>query len=179
MRGDQRLSSSAVLLSGPRDDEGLSSSVLLTGPIRMPRLIMANETPKHVDLSSVSLGAEGARMLAEALRRNTSIVSLDLSSNNLDAEGASVLAEALRSNTSIVSIDVSSNNVGSEGASALAVALKVFIAKEERRTTRTQKLTHAYTHHTHACTHATLTHTGHIHRTQCASSFLHLTTGLT
>ena len=53
------------------------------------------------NLSSVDIGAEGCKALAEALKANTSLQTLDLSSNSIGAEGGKALAEALQTNRSL------------------------------------------------------------------------------
>ena len=78
-----------------------------------------------MDLHSNSIGAEGAKSLAQALRVNSSVSSLDLNSNSIGAEGANSLAQALGVNTSLSSLDLSWNFIGDEGANSLVQALKV------------------------------------------------------
>ena len=65
-----------------------------------------------LNLSSNSIGAEGAQALAEALKTNGALTTLDLSS------------EALKTNVALTTLNLRKNSIGDEGALALAEALK-------------------------------------------------------
>jgi Ran GTPase-activating protein (RanGAP) involved in mRNA processing and transport len=78
-----------------------------------------------IDLEDNRIGAEGALMLADALKVNTSVTTIDIGHNTIGDEGASALADALIVNTSLTSIDLRKNEIGNEGAATLADALKV------------------------------------------------------
>ena len=54
-----------------------------------------------INLRWNSIGAEGAKYVAEALKVNTSLTEIDLGDNNIGAEGAKYVAEALKVNTSL------------------------------------------------------------------------------
>jgi hypothetical protein len=52
------------------------------------------ETELH--MSGAEIGAEGAVMLAPEIAGNRALTSLNLSSNGLEAEGAKIVAEAIK-----------------------------------------------------------------------------------
>ena len=63
-------------------------------------------------MGSSSVGDEGANLLAQALRVNTSLSSLDLSSNLIGDKVANSLPWSLRVNTSLFSLNVGSSYIG-------------------------------------------------------------------
>lgn len=74
---------------------------------------------------------QSARMLADALRVNTSLTALNLSSNYIGFEAALTLVDAdalfdaLRTNTSLIKLNLFSNSIGPKGGVALADALRI------------------------------------------------------
>jgi hypothetical protein len=58
-----------------------------------------------------AIGDEGASVLAEALKTNTSATSINLAANHIGAEGASALADALRVNMTVTHIDLKRNDI--------------------------------------------------------------------
>ena len=71
-----------------------------------------------------NIGVEGAKRLAEALEKNTTLNVLDLYDNNIGDKGATRIAEALEKNTSLKELYLGFNNIGDEGAKRLAEALE-------------------------------------------------------
>ena len=63
------------------------------------------------------------KLLAAALRTNTSLLALDLSESGLGAEGCTMLASALKLNSTLTMLDLARNNIGEEGATAIADVL--------------------------------------------------------
>ncbi|KAL0229540.1 hypothetical protein GEMRC1_014157 [Eukaryota sp. GEM-RC1] len=102
-------------------DVELRESVFLL----LTEALKTNTTVTGVDLTEISIGAEGARTLAEALKVNTSVTSINLSVNSIRDEGARALAEVLKVNTSVTIVNLGGNSIGDEGARALADALTV------------------------------------------------------
>ena len=77
-----------------------------------------------------SLGAEDAKLLADALRVNGSMTSLDISNNQMGDEGVKPICEALKQNTTLKVLDLNARNVsggeiGPQGAKYLADMLGV------------------------------------------------------
>ena len=87
---------------------------------RLENVLDKLNTIKIIDLYDAWIGDEGAIILAEALKYNTSITSIDLASTRMCDEGLIALSEALRINKTIQSINLISNEIGNEGAIALA-----------------------------------------------------------
>ena len=79
----------------------------------------------EVDLGDKCLGDEESKQVAQALMDpNTRAQHLRLSNNNIGVEGARALAEALKRNSTLQKLYLDNNNIGVEGATALAEALK-------------------------------------------------------
>jgi hypothetical protein len=64
-----------------------------------------------INLSLNEIGVEGASMLADALKVNTSVNTIDLSLNRIGNEVASSFANALKVNTSVTKIDLDNNRI--------------------------------------------------------------------
>jgi hypothetical protein len=84
-----------------------------------------NTTITSLSLKHSDLGDGGANAFADVLETNTTIASVDLSENNITAVGAQALAKMLKINKTIDSLYISDNNIGDEGAKVLAEALKI------------------------------------------------------
>ena len=78
---------------------------------------------KSLHLRWINIRPDDARILAEALIRNTTLHTLDLEWNCIWSDGACSLAEALMRNTTLRILRLKGNNIGSDGACALAEAL--------------------------------------------------------
>jgi Leucine-rich repeat (LRR) protein len=88
-------------------------------------LLAAGATPKleALILSDNSIGDEGARALAKALRGAPTLVTLYLDGNSIGDEGARALAKALHSAPTLETLYLDGNSIGDKGAHALAKAL--------------------------------------------------------
>ena len=89
------------------------------------RIMMNDPTLTKLKVTYSSIGAAGARALAEALKVNKTLTELHVSGNSISDAGASALAEALKVNKTLAMLDVGKNGIGDAGASALAEALKL------------------------------------------------------
>ena len=69
---------------------------------------------KTLNLGNSKIGPEGAKAIAEALTKNTSLTELNLEDTNLGPEGAKAIAEALTKNTSITELNLENTNLGPE-----------------------------------------------------------------
>jgi 23S rRNA pseudoU1915 N3-methylase RlmH len=83
----------------------------------------------------VRFGDHGAEAIAEALRKNSTLVTLDLRSNEIGLAGAQVIADALRKNSTLLTLYLGFNDIGSgrqgnpglpssAGVEAIAAALR-------------------------------------------------------
>ena len=122
--------------SGLRGRVRLLSTIHHTSPDRnRPDLVWGGTGPKlegliELDLGNTyvkggytspkvfTMGADGARLLAEALETNTTIQTLKLTFNDLGDEGASYLADALAVNDTLVHLVLADNAIGSLGVSS-------------------------------------------------------------
>ena len=77
----------------------------------------------RLDLSTNSLGAEGASALAGALVHNKTLTSLSLLDNGLEAEGAAKCSIALKNNRTLTSLWLGKNKLGNEGVGAVVDAM--------------------------------------------------------
>ncbi|WP_341793685.1 hypothetical protein [Rickettsia endosymbiont of Ceutorhynchus obstrictus] len=68
----------------------------------------------YLDLHNNKMGDEGARLIAELLKTNTSLIYLDLAMNNISNEGARAVIEALQKNINITDLDLGENNIDHE-----------------------------------------------------------------
>ena len=84
-----------------------------------------NKTLKTLNLEYTCIDKYGARLIANALKQNTTLLKLDLRKNfKFGDEGAKEFADALVQNTTLTELCVGNNNICYEGATALAEALK-------------------------------------------------------
>jgi len=81
-------------------------------------------SPDGLDLNNKHIGDEGAKVLADALRTNTSLERLYLWNTGIGDDGAKALAAVLASNTHLKDISLGGNRIGDEGGKALAAALR-------------------------------------------------------
>ena len=80
---------------------------------------------KKLDISGCYLGDEIAEIMGPILcSNNTSLEKLILCDNDISTDGAIVLAQALRVNSTLTLLDLRENCVGEEGGGAIAAALQ-------------------------------------------------------
>ena len=77
-----------------------------------------------VDLRANSIGDDGVKAIAEALKINAVLTTLVLDYNSIRDEGAIAIAEALKVNAVLTELWLGGNNIGDTGANAIADALK-------------------------------------------------------
>ena len=77
-----------------------------------------------LDLSSNSIGSEGAVALAEVLRCCTNLKTLNLRDTGIGSDCVVTLAEGLKCCTNLRTLDLSYNSIGLDGAVALVKVLK-------------------------------------------------------
>ncbi|KAF9570637.1 hypothetical protein EC968_001524 [Mortierella alpina] len=86
--------------------------------------LKVNTTLTILNLTSSSVGINGAQALAEALKTNTTLTTLNLAHNSIGDSAARALAVALQTNSSLTILDLGHNSIGDSGAQALAEALQ-------------------------------------------------------
>ncbi len=79
---------------------------------------------QKLDCCKQDLGAEGARLLSNALKFNTQIKSILLGTGGIGNEGAKNVGKLLEENKSIETVYLGCNYIGAEGAAALSKSLE-------------------------------------------------------
>jgi hypothetical protein len=64
----------------------------------------------------------GAKAIAEALKKNNTLLELNLSYNKIDDDGAIAIVEALKENSTLLNLILCNNNIGDNGARVIAEA---------------------------------------------------------
>jgi hypothetical protein len=70
------------------------------------------------------IGVDGAKLLAQALAQNTSLVALGLDYNGIGDDGAKALADALHVNTSLQKLLIRYNGIRLAGVAAVSEAMR-------------------------------------------------------
>lgn len=109
-----QLKASGIYISG----EGISAVQGLKGCIRLQEL----------DISSNSIGCEGAKVLVPAFSHRywTDLLVLDISSNDIGSEGIRALADGLIKCSTVQELYIRSNNIVRDDTHFLATPLKCF-----------------------------------------------------
>ncbi|KJE96479.1 hypothetical protein CAOG_06801 [Capsaspora owczarzaki ATCC 30864] len=87
--------------------------------------LKVNTTLTVLGLDGNQIGNVGARAIAEALKVNMGVTLLGLQQNQIGDAGAQAIAEALKVNTTLTQFYLGRNEIGDVGAQAIAEALKV------------------------------------------------------
>ena len=83
------------------------------------------ELKNSLDLKGRLVNAAAAAVLAEAIKRNSTLTELNLRLNGIYDAGATALAEALKTNTTLTMLDLTENfEISDLGATALAEAIQ-------------------------------------------------------
>ncbi|GBG34278.1 Nucleotide-binding oligomerization domain-containing protein 2 [Hondaea fermentalgiana] len=85
--------------------------------------LVKNSSLQTLELQDNEIGDGGAKALADALAKNSSLQTLSLSHNYIVDGGAKALADALAKNSSLQTLGLEHNQIGSDGSKALAFAL--------------------------------------------------------
>jgi len=88
--------------------------------------LKSNSIPTtSLDLSSNEIGDENAKLLANALKVNTSLTELNLFSSNIRNDGAVAIFDALKENKTLKNLNMASNRISFVGGKAACEALKI------------------------------------------------------
>lgn len=88
-------------------------------------VIMANiPTLTHLNLQKLNLTTGELSLIAEALKKNSSLLYVNLMSNNIDDKGAAIIAGVLRHNTGIGSMLLGNNMIRESGIKAIGESLE-------------------------------------------------------
>ena len=86
--------------------------------------IDVNTTLLILDISCNTLSDEGAVAISECLKMNNVLQELNLSKNEITSVGATRIAKALEKNRTLQKLDISCNTLSDEGAAAISECLK-------------------------------------------------------
>ncbi|ELK01078.1 hypothetical protein PAL_GLEAN10020677 [Pteropus alecto] len=94
------------------------------GVLSLVEMLQENYYLQEMNISDNALGLEGARIISEFLKRNTSsLVNLQLSGNNFKDEAAELFSQALSANYRIKAVDLSHNQFSDKGGEYLGQML--------------------------------------------------------
>ncbi|XP_039739822.1 leucine-rich repeat-containing protein 74A isoform X2 [Pteropus medius] len=94
------------------------------GVLSLVEMLQENYYLQEMNISDNALGLEGARIISEFLKRNTSsLVNLQLSGNNFKDEAAELFSQALSANYRIKAVDLSHNQFSDKGGESLGQML--------------------------------------------------------
>ena len=96
---------------------------LLPGRLRSALVQLRDDVPKQVQLNGCAVGADGARMIAEAMRVGSSVTELYLIKCEVGPTACLHLAEMLRVDDTVEELYLGHNDVLADGADHLASAL--------------------------------------------------------
>ncbi|XP_061256980.1 NLR family CARD domain-containing protein 3 isoform X1 [Bos javanicus] len=102
-----------------------SNSIGPQGAKALADALKINRTLASLSLQSNRIRDDGARSMAEALATNRTLSVLHLQKNSIGPVGTQQMADALKQNRSLKELMFSSNSIGDGGAKALAEALMV------------------------------------------------------
>jgi Ran GTPase-activating protein (RanGAP) involved in mRNA processing and transport len=102
-----------------------NNSIGNDGAKAIAEALKVNTVLTRLDLDTNSIGNDGTKAIAEALKVNTVLTTLSLQSNSIGNDGAKAIAEALKRNTVLTTLNLGYNSIGNDGAKAIAEALKV------------------------------------------------------
>ena len=97
---------------------------------------------KWIDAMCFLMGDNGARLLANAIARNTFVTKINLRLNHIGVEGVTAIVNALMSNTTVVELNLAANELGDEGAFQVARLLQA-----NRSLTKARSYYVAYRHY--------------------------------
>uniref|UniRef100_A0A8C6T1N9 NLR family, CARD domain containing 3 n=1 Tax=Neogobius melanostomus TaxID=47308 RepID=A0A8C6T1N9_9GOBI len=103
-------------------NQGLTSLQMRCGQAFKKQLTMS--LPLFFSLRGNTVGIEGAKALANALKINRSLQFLNLQENSLGMDGAIFIATALKGNHQLSYINLQGNGVGESGAKVISDAIR-------------------------------------------------------
>ncbi|KAG0345399.1 hypothetical protein BG005_001315, partial [Podila minutissima] len=101
-----------------------NNSIGENGTRALAEALKTNSTLTTLGLRNNSIGENGTRALAEALKTNSTLTTLGLRNNSIGENGTRALAEALKTNSTLTTLGLRNNSIGENGTQALAEALR-------------------------------------------------------
>ncbi|UJR07915.1 hypothetical protein I4U23_012198 [Adineta vaga] len=97
---------------------------MTSSKLELQRLIDNASYRSKINLSNLQLIDEDMKIIADEAIITKQCTQLDLGSNNITADGALIIANALRSSTTIQRIYLSDNRIADEGVHHLSLSIK-------------------------------------------------------
>ena len=101
------------------------NSMGAAGAKEIANALKINTTLAELNFTRNQIGDAGAKDIADALKVNTTINCLYLYDNRIEDAGAKEIADALKVNTTIITLNLNGNQIRAAGAKEIADALKV------------------------------------------------------
>lgn len=102
-----------------------NNEISCIGARRLAKALGKNSSLKVLSMTENQISDEGAKSFAEfAIKNNSSIQRLFLSDNNIGNDGAESIAQALAHNHNLIYLALNANPIGKEGCKALLQALE-------------------------------------------------------
>jgi len=101
-----------------------SNSIGDEGAVRLSEALIFNRTLRELNLENCSIFPTGCAALSRALKANTSLRSLQLSRNAIEDSGMRALADGLKYNGALETLCVNMCSVGNSGFGRLLDALR-------------------------------------------------------
>ena len=112
---------------GRMDPTEVEGTYDVTGIQALATALVGNRVLTILNLYNNSIGAEGAKAIADALKSGSTVLTdLNLRATHIGTEGAKAIVDALSSGRAVLStLHLGENGLGDEGAIAIAKAMEV------------------------------------------------------
>ena len=94
------------------------------GAVSIGKMLRVNETLKHLEISSNSIGDDGISAISDGLHVNTTLIQLAACNCEFHSKGAESVAKMLRANETLKYLDISKNQIGDDGITAVALSIQ-------------------------------------------------------
>ena len=94
------------------------------GAVSIGKMLRVNETLKHLEISTNSIGDDGISAISGGLHVNTTLIQLVACSCEFHSKGAESVAIMLRANKALKYLNISKNQIGDDGITAVALSIQ-------------------------------------------------------
>ena len=94
------------------------------GAVSIGKMLRVNETLKHLEISTNSVGDNGISAISDGLHVNTTLIQLVACSCEFHSKGAESVAIMLRANKTLKYLNISKNQIGDDGITAVALSIQ-------------------------------------------------------
>ncbi|EJK58206.1 hypothetical protein THAOC_21690 [Thalassiosira oceanica] len=118
-----------LLTNAMKKNKSITDLSICSCGIKLPAIIDKNDVRSlrrltSLDLSQNGLPANGAKIMADFLSANSSLVALNLSRNRMSTKAANVIIPVLKENTTLEHLDLSRNSLNNSVAPVVVDLLK-------------------------------------------------------